>query len=135
MNKLPDRPLEIVKPIYGGPAYSAGLLSGDRILKVDGAPTAKLGITSIVEKLQGPAASAVTLQVMRRGWLEPREFVIERRKVEVPSVHFQLLPGKIPHALVQFPLDRQRLAQDSRVKFAHGCSPAPRLTRAPPAAA
>jgi carboxyl-terminal processing protease len=103
VNKLPGAPLEIEKLFYGGPAHKAGLLSGDRILEVDGVPTDQDEIQEIVEKLKGPSTSTVALRVLRREWNEPREFVLERGKVEVPSVHHQVLPGKIGFlALQQF---------------------------------
>jgi len=33
--KRPGQPIEILRPIYGGPAYRGGILSGDRVLRVD----------------------------------------------------------------------------------------------------
>ncbi|MBI4605548.1 MAG: PDZ domain-containing protein, partial [Planctomycetes bacterium] len=76
VNKLPGGPLEIVKAVYGGPAYKAGILSGDRVLEVDDVRTEDQEIDAIVPKLRGPAGSKVTLRVHRRGWSEPRTFTI-----------------------------------------------------------
>jgi carboxyl-terminal processing protease len=101
VNKLPDGPLEVVRPIYGGPAYKAGILSGDRILEVDGIQTEPLPVDEIIEKLKGPADSKVKLEVFRRGWAEPKEIVVERRTVEVPSVYHEMLPGHIGYVLIQ----------------------------------
>jgi carboxyl-terminal processing protease len=101
VHKTQDGPLEILRPIYGGPAYKAGLLSGDQILEVDGAAVLDVPMQEIVERLKGPAASKVSLKVIRRGWPEPREFVIERKMVEIPSVYSDLLPGGIAYLLLQ----------------------------------
>ena len=91
-----DGPLEVMKPIYGGAAYQSGLRSGDRILEIDGAPTDALTQEELVEKhLKGPEGTKVKLKVLRRGWTEPREFHVDRRVIEVPSVLFDLLPEKI----------------------------------------
>ncbi len=97
------RPLEILRPIYGGPAYKAGIHSGDRVIEVGGTRTDELGIEEAIEKLKGPAGSKATLKILRRGWSEPKVFEIERRKVELASVHQEILPGKIGYVqLTQF---------------------------------
>jgi len=95
VNKTADGPLEILKPIYGGPAYKAGILTGDRVIEVDGARTDELQVEEATEKIRGKEGTKVTLKVIRRGWDAPRDFVIERRQVEVPSVYTEMLPGKI----------------------------------------
>ena len=41
------------------------------------------------------------LLVLRRGWDDAREFIVQRRKVEVPTVHSELLPGKIGYLQLQ----------------------------------
>lgn len=88
-------PLEIVRPIYGGPSYKAGILTGDRILEVDGTRTDDVALDEVIGKIKGLAGTTVALKVMRRGWTEPRVFSIERQMVELPSIHTELLPGKI----------------------------------------
>lgn len=101
VHKPPDMPLEIVKPIYGGPAYESGLLSGDLIVEVNGAPTAGLRMEELLERLKGPQKTRVKLSVLRRGWTEPQEFTVERRRVEVPTVNHDLLPGAIGYVQLQ----------------------------------
>lgn len=100
VQKSPEGPLEIAKPIYGGPAHKAGLLSGDLVIEIDGVETAGLALPEIVEKLKGPAATAVRLKVKRREWTEPKEFVLERGAVEVPSVSARLLPGGVGYVRI-----------------------------------
>lgn len=101
VHKQQGGPLEILRPIYGGPAYKAGLLSGDQVLEVDGADVIGVSMQEIVGRLKGPASSKVRLKVIRRGWAEPREFVIERQMVEVASVYSDLLPAGIGYILLQ----------------------------------
>lgn len=91
----PHSPLEITKPIYGGPAYEAGLLTGDRILEIDGIPTVERSPTDTVTLLKGPENSEIKLRVFRRGWTEPRDITFRRRTVNVPTVTFHLLPHRI----------------------------------------
>ncbi len=87
--------LEITKPIYGGPAYEAGLITGDRILEIDGIPTIARSPEDTVKLLKGPQDSVIKLSVLRRGWKEPKEISFKRRTITVPTVTYHLLPQKI----------------------------------------
>jgi carboxyl-terminal processing protease len=95
VTKPPGAPLEISRPIYGGPAYKEGILSGDQVLEVGGVPTDDLQLEELVDLLKGPEGTTVVLKVMRRGWTEPRELMLTRQKIEVPSVYHELLPAGI----------------------------------------
>ncbi|MCA8974864.1 MAG: PDZ domain-containing protein, partial [Planctomycetes bacterium] len=48
-----DDDFSIVRPIYSGPAYTAGLLSGDKILEVDGWETRDHTSDEIISRLKG----------------------------------------------------------------------------------
>ena len=90
-----DDDFSIVRPIYSGPAYEAGLRSGDKILEVDDWPTADETTNEIVSRLKGRPGTDVKLKVFRRGWQEPEDITIERRRISVPSVNHTMLPGDI----------------------------------------
>ena len=83
------------RPIYSGPAYRAGLLSGDKVLAVDGWDTADRLQTETVARMKGPPGTKVVLRILRRGWKEPRDFPIVREQVKIPTVNHDLLPGGI----------------------------------------
>lgn len=100
VQKSAEGPLEIAKPIYGGPAHKAGLLSGDLVIEIDGVETSGLPLPEIIEKLKGAASTKVRLKVKRREWSEPKEFVLERGTVEVPSVAARLLPGGVGYVRI-----------------------------------
>ncbi len=91
----PKAPLEILKPMYKGPAYEADILTGDQILEVDGEPTNDMELEDIVARLKGKPGSTVKLTVFRRGWDEPRTVELTRRTIEVPSVTYNMLPGGV----------------------------------------
>ncbi|HVR74502.1 MAG TPA: S41 family peptidase [Planctomycetota bacterium] len=101
VNKMPDGPLEIAKPFYGGPAHKAGILSGDKVLEVEGVRTDDLQLEDIIPKLKGEPGSKVSLKVYRRGWSDPKVIEIVRATVEVPSVHQEMLPGKLGYLQLQ----------------------------------
>ena len=95
--------LKILRPIYKGPAYRAGIISEDLVIEVEGVPTKGRSLNEIVKGLKGKPNTPVTLNVFRRGWREPREFVITRETIQLDSVLSQMLPGKLGYInLAQF---------------------------------
>ena len=85
----------ISRPIYSGPAYEVGLLSGDQVLEVDGWSTIDQPMDETISRLKGKPGTNVEVKVFRRGWTEPREFSISRRRIELPTLAYEDLPGGI----------------------------------------
>lgn len=82
--------------VPGSPADVAGVQQDDRVVSVDGAPTAEPGheiggATAWEAKLRGASGTRVTLAIVRVGWKEPRAFAIVRAQVKQPSVHARVL--------------------------------------------
>ena len=90
-----DNVFTITRPIYSGPAYAAGLMSGDQILKVDGWDTYDQNNEEIIRRLKGEPGTEVTISVYREGWQKAREFVIRRAVIDIASVNWDMLPGDI----------------------------------------
>ncbi len=88
---------KITRPIYSGPAYKAGLMSDDHILKVDGWSTADQDLNEIIRRLKGKPDTKVTVSVWRVGWPKPRDFTLTRAPIQVPSVNSMMLPGKVAY--------------------------------------
>ena len=74
--------------IAGGPAEKAGLLSGDRIVKVGEREIAgnKTPQDSMVRLMKGKRGTTVNIHVMREGAAAPLVFPIVRDKIPVESV-------------------------------------------------
>ena len=91
---LKDDVLTVVAPIEGTPAYRAGILSGDRIVKIEGLSTKDMQLTDAVKRMRGKPGSKVTISIAREGWAEPKDFPIVREQIRVQSVKSQQLePG------------------------------------------
>jgi carboxyl-terminal processing protease len=73
----------IIAPLAGGPSESLGILSGDKIIKVDGKDIAGVGVTSpdVTKALKGPSGTEVKVTILRSGLTEPLEFTIIRDKI------------------------------------------------------
>jgi carboxyl-terminal processing protease len=96
----------IVRPIYSGPAYRAGLLSDDKVLEVDGWSTAEQPNDEVIRRLKGKPGTTVKLKLFRIGWTEPREFIVDRERIEVPILEQEMLPGRVLYLeLISFGAD------------------------------
>jgi carboxyl-terminal processing protease len=78
--------LTVISPMPGTPAYEAGVLAGDLILKIDGKATDSMRMSEAVDLIQGEPGSKVTLTVAREGLKEPADIAITRAIIKVPSV-------------------------------------------------
>jgi len=90
-----DGDFSIVRPIYSGPAYAAGLRSGDKILEIDGWETNGYTSEEIIKRLKGRPDTPVVLKFFRLGFQEPQEITITRGQISVPAVNYAMVPGEI----------------------------------------
>ena len=78
--------LIIFSPIYGTPAYKAGLLAGDRILEIDGNSTEDYTIDDAVARLKGKEGTAVELTIIHPHRDEKETVSVKREKIHVETV-------------------------------------------------
>jgi carboxyl-terminal processing protease len=81
-----DPYVTIVNTFQGAPAAEAGLLSGDKIVGVDGADVAGRQREDVIAMIAGVEGTAVNLTIQRPHENERLEFEVTRRRVEVPTV-------------------------------------------------
>jgi carboxyl-terminal processing protease len=87
--------LTVVEPLEGTPAYKAGLLSGDKIMKIDGASTDGIDIEQAQTKLRGLHGSEVKLEISRKGEPGPLTFSVVRGKIQVLSVSSKIIDDTV----------------------------------------
>jgi carboxyl-terminal processing protease len=82
--------LYIETPLPGGPSEKAGLLTGDRIIEVNGENIAGIGISNqqVMKYLKGPKGSEVRLGVLRRGGAGRMEFTLRRDRIPLNSLEY-----------------------------------------------
>lgn len=87
--------ITIVKPFVTGPAYKAGMKPGDILSKVNGEDVTGVDLSEVVSKMKGKTGTKVKISVLREGETDPLEFTVTRRKIEVPTIEYKMLSGKI----------------------------------------
>ncbi|MFH0871075.1 MAG: S41 family peptidase [bacterium] len=90
-----DYQLTVVAPIEGTPAERAGILAGDRVIKIDGQPTKDMTLHDAVSKMRGPRGTKVTLSILRGEDQTPRDFILAREVIKVKSVRARELEDGI----------------------------------------
>jgi carboxyl-terminal processing protease len=78
--------LTVISPIVGTPAYDAGILAGDAIIKIDGKPTENMRMSEAVDMIQGEPGQPITLTILHEGEKEVKDIKIVRAEIKVHSV-------------------------------------------------
>jgi carboxyl-terminal processing protease len=95
-----DNFLTVVSPIEGTPAYKAGIQAGDRIIKIDGKPTADMTLPEAVKSIRGERGTQVNLTIMREPGDKPLEFTVTRELIPIRSVRSHLLTPEIAYVRI-----------------------------------
>lgn len=78
--------LVIVSPLYGTPAWKAGLRAGDRIVRIGDTATAGMSINDAVTLMTGKAGTSVEIAVQRPDQAEPHVVTLQRDLIQQPTV-------------------------------------------------
>lgn len=78
----------VLMPYIGFPAHKAGLLIGDKIIKIDGKSLDKENSQSISEKLKGQPGTKLTLTIDRPGNSTPINVDIIREKIVISNIAY-----------------------------------------------
>ena len=96
-----DAKLTVISPVDGTPASRAGLKAGDVISRIGDVSTVSMAIEEAVRMLRGPEGSKVTIWVDRKGWPDPRRYVIVRERIKIESVESRLLSGDVGYIRIK----------------------------------
>ena len=83
---IKDDLLTVISPIDDTPAFQAGLVPGDRVVKIDGQLTRGITLLDAVKKLRGKPHTKVTLTLLREKEAELKELELERALIKINSV-------------------------------------------------
>ncbi len=99
---LRDGRVTVVSPMDDTPGFRAGILAGDRIVKVDGKNVEKTPLPDVVKMLRGEPGSSVSLTVERAVTKLLKTFSLQRAIIQMPMV-------KDIYGKKQFPVDENKI--------------------------
>src|SRR6266705_6237102 len=90
-----DKPLTVISPLEGTPAWNAGIRAGDVISQIEGVDTLDMTIDDALKRLKGPKGTKVSITVTRPGDTEVLHFTITRDDIPTYSIRqtFLVRPG------------------------------------------
>ncbi len=106
---LRDGALTVVAPMEDTPAFRAGILTGDRIVKIDGQSTERFTMNDAISRLRGETGTKVSLTVSRPG-AEPRD-------IELTRAEIKLFTAKDVNNQREFPLPDTRIGYIRLTQF------------------
>jgi carboxyl-terminal processing protease len=103
---MKDGILTVIAPIEDTPAARAGLLAGDKIVKIENESTKNMNVMDAVKRLRGEPGSKVTITVARESLPEPKAYTITRDIIKIKSVKSRPMGDGIGYIrLTQFQQD------------------------------
>ena len=82
--------VKVVSPIDDTPAFRAGVLAGDYIVKIDGEAVMGMDLNDAVKKMRGQVGSNITLEIHREGSEAPFDLTLTRDVIRIKSVRHRV---------------------------------------------
>jgi carboxyl-terminal processing protease len=83
---LRDGFVTIIAPMDDSPGFRAGILSGDRIVKVEGKSVEKMPLSDVVKQLRGKPDTQVTMTIQRPSSGVTKDFTLTRAVINMEMV-------------------------------------------------
>jgi carboxyl-terminal processing protease len=78
--------LVVIAPLKGSPAEKAGILSGDRIIKIDNKDATNMTTEKAVDLIRGSSGTMVTLTIIRSTKKQAFDIKITRGVIDIPTI-------------------------------------------------
>jgi carboxyl-terminal processing protease len=99
----------VVTPIEDTPGFRAGILAGDRLLKIDGKSAEQMSVEDAVKMLRGEPDTEVTLTLQRPTSGETKDYRLTRAVIKVDMA--KDVNGKKEFSLLDYKIGYIRLTQ------------------------
>jgi carboxyl-terminal processing protease len=86
--------ITVVQPVGGGPSAQLGIMSNDKIVKIDGWKAVGITTDSVMKSLKGPKGTKVSVTILRAGVKELLDFEIIRDVIPLYSVDVSTMLDK-----------------------------------------
>src|SRR5215470_4395563 len=107
---MKDNFVTVVAPMDDSPGFKAGIMSGDRIIRIDGKSTEKMGLQDAVKCLRGDAGTSVKISIFRPSSSQVQDFTLTRSTINIDMV-------KDIHGKREFPLSDNKIGYVRLVQF------------------
>ncbi len=98
-----DEILTIVSPIEDTPAFEAGLMASDRIVKINGEFTKGMSLIEAVKRMRGKKGTKITITIVRDGVDDPFDVTLVRAVIKIRSVKDKVIDDEYGYIrIVQF---------------------------------
>jgi carboxyl-terminal processing protease len=107
---MKDNFVTVVAPMDDSPGFRARIMSGDRIIKIDGKSTEKMGLPDAVKYLRGESGTEVKISILRPSSGRVKDYTLTRAVINVDMV--KDINGK-----KEFPLGDNKIGYIRLVQF------------------
>jgi carboxyl-terminal processing protease len=107
---MKDNFITVVSPMEDSPGCKAGILSGDRIIKIDGKSTEKMNVQDAVKYLRGDPGTKVSITTFRPTSNKMQDYTLARAIINIDMV-------KDINSKKEFPLDENKIGYVRLVQF------------------
>ncbi|MDF1498279.1 MAG: S41 family peptidase [Patescibacteria group bacterium] len=107
--------LTVIAPLKDSPAEKAGILPGDKILKVDGTEIMGLSLDEAVSIVRGEKGSEVKLIINREGSDDLKEIYVIRDIIKINTVEWETLENNIAYIRISQFMDETTSEFDSKI--------------------
>ena len=92
---MQNKELTVIAPMIGTPAYKAGILPGDKIIKIDEKDTKEMSSEKAIELMRGNPGTKVVLTIHRPSTKKELEFNLKRKKIKIEIISKKILEKDI----------------------------------------
>lgn len=107
---MKDNYVTVVAPMEDTPGFKAGILSGDRIVKIDGKNTEKMSLQDAVKVLRGEPGTPVKIMIFRPSSNQTKDYTLVRAVINIDMV-------KDINSKKEFPLGDNKIGYVRLVQF------------------
>ena len=92
---MQNNELTVIAPMIGTPAYKAGILPGDKIIRIDEKDTKEMSSEKAIELMRGNPGTNVLLTIYRPSTKKELEFNLKRKKIKIEIISKKILEKNI----------------------------------------
>jgi carboxyl-terminal processing protease len=114
---LQNSVITVIAPLPDSPAERAGIVAGDKVVKIDEKSTENMSIDEAVSLIRGEKGTVVNLQIYREGETEFLDIAITRDTINIPTVKFEQINDTFYIAIYSFNAIAEAQVDEAMLKY------------------